>query len=89
MRGAGSISGGNEPLYVIDGFSLSNNSSNTGNGTFTTGNPLDNINPSDIESIDLLKDAAAAAIYGSRASNGVVLITTKRGRTVSIRPCTI
>lgn len=81
VRGAGSISGGNEPLYVIDGFPLSTNSSNTGNGTFTTGNPLDNINPNDIESIDVLKDAAAAAIYGSRASNGVVLITTKRGRT--------
>jgi len=81
VRGVGSISGGNEPLYVIDGFPLSTNSSNTGNGTFTTGNPLDNINPNDIESIDVLKDAAAAAIYGSRASNGVVLITTKRGRT--------
>lgn len=81
VRGSGSISGGNEPLYVIDGFPLSTNSSNTGNGTFTTGNPLDNINPNDIESIDVLKDAAAAAIYGSRASNGVVLITTKRGRT--------
>lgn len=81
VRGSGSISGGNEPLYVIDGFPLSVNSSNTGNGTFTTGNPLDNINPNDIESIDVLKDAAAAAIYGSRASNGVVLITTKRGRT--------
>jgi TonB-linked SusC/RagA family outer membrane protein len=81
VRGVGSISGGNEPLYVIDGFPLATNSSNTGNGTFTTGNPLDNINPNDIESIDVLKDAAAAAIYGSRASNGVVLITTKRGRT--------
>lgn len=81
VRGSGSISGGNEPLYVIDGFPLSVNSSNTGNGTFTTGNPLDNINPNDIESIEVLKDAAAAAIYGSRASNGVVLITTKRGQT--------
>ena len=81
VRGSGSISGGNEPLYVIDGFPLSVNSSNTGNGSFTTGNPLDNINPNDIESIEVLKDAAAAAIYGSRASNGVVLITTKRGQT--------
>jgi TonB-linked SusC/RagA family outer membrane protein len=81
VRGSGSISGGNEPLYVIDGFPLTLNSSNTGNGTFSTGNPLDNINPSDIESIEVLKDAAAAAIYGSRASNGVVLITTKRGAT--------
>jgi len=81
VRGTGSISGGNEPLYVIDGFPLSVNSSNTGNGSFTTGNPLDNINPNDIESIEVLKDAAAAAIYGSRASNGVVLITTRRGHT--------
>lgn len=80
VRGSGSISGGNEPLYVIDGFPLSVNASNTSNGTFSTGNPLDNINPNDIESIEVLKDAAAAAIYGSRASNGVVLITTKRGR---------
>ncbi|MDP4261241.1 MAG: TonB-dependent receptor [Bacteroidota bacterium] len=81
IRGSGSISGGNEPLYVIDGFPLSANSSNTTNGTFTTGNPLDNINPNDIDHIEVLKDAAAAAIYGSRASNGVVLITTKRGQT--------
>ncbi|MFT3936441.1 MAG: TonB-dependent receptor [Chitinophagaceae bacterium] len=80
VRGSGSISGGNEPLYVIDGFPLTPNSSNTGNGSFSTGNPLDNINPNDIESIEVLKDAAAAAIYGSRASNGVVLITTKRGQ---------
>ena len=80
VRGSGSISAGNEPLYVLDGFPLALNSSNTGNGTFTTGNPLDNINPNDIESIEVLKDAAAAAIYGSRASNGVVLITTKHGQ---------
>lgn len=81
VRGSGSISGGNEPLYVIDGFPLTPNSSNTSNGSFSTGNPLDNINPNDIESVQVLKDAAAAAIYGSRASNGVVLITTKRGQT--------
>lgn len=80
IRGSGSISGGNEPLYVIDGFPLSVNSSNTANGSFTTGNPLDNINPNDIERVEILKDAAAAAIYGSRASNGVVLITTKHGQ---------
>jgi TonB-linked SusC/RagA family outer membrane protein len=80
IRGSGSISGGNEPLYVIDGFPLTVNSSNTGNGSFTTGNPLDNINPNDIESIEVLKDASAAAIYGSRAANGVVMITTRHGR---------
>ncbi|HWI92658.1 MAG TPA: TonB-dependent receptor [Flavisolibacter sp.] len=81
VRGTSSISGGNEPLYVIDGFPLSTNSSNVSNGNFGTGNPLDNINPNDIESIEVLKDAAAAAIYGSRAANGVVIITTKHGQT--------
>jgi len=85
IRGSGSISGGNEPLYVIDGFPLSVNSSNVTNGNFSTGNPLDNINPNDIERIEVLKDAAAAAIYGSRASNGVVIITTKRGSTGKVK----
>ncbi len=85
VRGSGSISAGNEPLYVIDGFPLSNNSTNTANGSFSGGNPLDNINPNDIESIEVLKDAAAAAIYGSRASNGVVIITTKRGQSGKTR----
>ncbi len=80
VRGTGSISAGNEPLYVIDGFPLSTSSTNAA-GNYATGNPLDNINPNDIESIQVLKDAAAAAIYGSRASNGVILITTKRGKT--------
>ena len=79
VRGTGSLSAGNEPLYVIDGFPLDNVSSNSA-GRFGAGNPLDNINPNDIESIEVLKDAAAAAIYGSRAANGVVLITTKKGR---------
>lgn len=81
VRGSASISAGTEPLYVIDGFPLTPNSSNVGNGSFSNGNPLDNINPADIESVEVLKDAASAAIYGSRASNGVVLITTKRGKT--------
>jgi len=80
VRGTGSISAGNEPLYVLDGFPLASASPN-GSGNFSTGNPLDNINPNDIESIQVLKDASAAAIYGSRAANGVVLITTKRGKT--------
>lgn len=79
VRGTGSITAGNEPLYVIDGFPLGTASPNAA-GNFATGNPLDNINPNDIESIQVLKDAAAAAIYGSRAANGVVLITTKRGQ---------
>lgn len=79
VRGSGSITAGNEPLYVIDGFPLATAAPNTA-GSYSTGNPLDNLNPNDIESIQVLKDAASAAIYGSRAANGVVLITTKRGK---------
>ncbi|MFL9484039.1 SusC/RagA family TonB-linked outer membrane protein [Chitinophagaceae bacterium LWZ2-11] len=78
VRGAGSITAGKEPLYVIDGFPLDVVSQNSAGGF--TANPLNNINPNDIESLQVLKDAAAAAIYGSRAANGVVLITTKRGQ---------
>ncbi|RDV17250.1 TonB-dependent receptor [Pontibacter diazotrophicus] len=79
VRGTGSINASNEPLYVIDGFPLDVATQNSGGG-FSTGNPLDNINPNDIESIQVLKDASAAAIYGSRGANGVVIITTKSGR---------
>jgi TonB-linked SusC/RagA family outer membrane protein len=79
VRGSGSISANTEPLYVLDGFPLGQSSAD-GTGNFSGGNALDNINPEDIESIEVLKDAAAAAIYGSRASNGVVLVTTKRGK---------
>lgn len=79
VRGNGSITAGNEPLYVIDGFPVASAAPN-GSGNFATGNPLDNINPNDIESIQVLKDAAAASIYGSRAANGVVLVTTKKGK---------
>ncbi len=79
VRGTGSITANNQPLYVVDGFPLEVSEQNA-NGGFDTGNPLDNINPNDIASIEVLKDAAAAAIYGSRASNGVVLITTKKGK---------
>jgi len=71
IRGIGSISGGNEPLFVIDGYPVTNSG---------IGNPLNTINPNDIESIDVLKDASSTAIYGSRGSNGVVMITTKRGK---------
>jgi len=77
VRGAGSISAGTEPLYVVDGFPLDVASLNSAGGY--TANPLNNLNPDDIENIQVLKDAAAAAIYGSRAANGVVLITTKKG----------
>lgn len=80
IRGTGSISAGNEPLYVIDGFPIHTEGSSS-SGAFSNGSPLDNMNPNDIASIEILKDAASAAIYGSRAANGVVLITTKRGKT--------
>jgi len=79
IRGTGSISAGNEPLYVIDGFPIHTEGSSSSGG-FANGSPLDNMNPNDIASVEILKDAAAAAIYGSRASNGVVIITTKRGK---------
>lgn len=77
IRGASSVTAGNEPLYVIDGIPIIN-SDLSNNGAQT--NPMADINTNDIESIEILKDASSAAIYGSRASNGVVLITTKRGR---------
>ncbi len=80
VRGSASIGAGNEPLYVIDGLPINTGSySNIGVGNQQT-NALSDLNPNDIESMEILKDAAAAAIYGSRGSNGVVLITTKRGR---------
>lgn len=82
VRGGNSISFGNDPLYVIDGFIVYNNNSyvNTGASNGVGVNALTTINPSDIESIEILKDASATAIYGSRGANGVVIISTKRGR---------
>ncbi len=76
IRGVGSISAGSDPLYVVDGVQLNT----TNNSTFTSSNPLAFLNPNDIENIEILKDAAAASIYGSQAANGVVLVTTKRGK---------
>jgi TonB-dependent starch-binding outer membrane protein SusC len=81
IRGGSSITGGNEPLYVVDGFPLTPSSSAAGITTGAEVNPLSTINPNDIESIDILKDASATAIYGSRGANGVVIITTKKGKT--------
>ncbi len=76
VRGVSSITSGTEPLYVVDGVPVQ-----TGNVSYTGSiNPLADINPADILSMDVLKDAAAAAMYGSRAANGVVLITTKKGQ---------
>jgi TonB-linked SusC/RagA family outer membrane protein len=85
VRGATSINAGTTPLYVIDGVPLEDDT-NSGDGTnggslqYSNHNPMNNINPNDIESIEVLKDAASAAIYGSRGANGVVLITTKQGK---------
>ena len=81
IRGSSSISAGNEPLYVIDGMLvLSNNSDIDAGGTYGAPmNALATLNPSDIESIQVLKDASATALYGSRGANGVVLVTTKKG----------
>ncbi|WP_242478852.1 MULTISPECIES: SusC/RagA family TonB-linked outer membrane protein [Hymenobacter] len=78
VRGSSSITASNQPLYVIDGIPVT--SQDVGSASGEPLNPLADINPSDIESITILKDAASSAIYGSRASNGVVLVTTKRGR---------
>ena len=77
IRGISSINAGNEPLYVVDGVAVM-----TGDQSYfmNTSNAIASINPSDIESITVLKDAAAASIYGSRAANGVILITTKSGK---------
>jgi TonB-dependent starch-binding outer membrane protein SusC len=77
IRGSSSVTADNQPLYVIDGIPVTTTDL-SGNDAPT--NPLADLNFNDVESIEILKDASAAAIYGSRASNGVVLITTKRGR---------
>jgi len=73
IRGGASLNASNDPLIVIDGVPLS------GNNIYGTSNPLSLVNPNDIESFTILKDAASTAIYGSRASNGVIIITTKKG----------
>ena len=81
IRGIGSMNAGNEPLYVVDGVPVS--SGNTGQMSgelYSTNNIMNTLNPEDIESISVLKDAAASSLYGSRAANGVILITTKKGQ---------
>lgn len=81
IRGSNSINSGSEPLYVIDGFPIYPDNSAYGvGGDRRPSNIMSTINPNDIESIEILKDASATSIYGSRGSNGVVLITTKRGK---------
>lgn len=81
IRGNGSMNASNEPLYVVDGVPVvSGNIGQMSDYTYSTNNVMNSLNPEDIESISVLKDAAASSLYGSRAANGVVLITTKRGR---------
>jgi TonB-dependent starch-binding outer membrane protein SusC len=81
VRGANSLISGSEPLYVIDGLPIyPDNSSFSAGGDRQAKNALASLNPNDIESIEVLKDASATSVYGSRGANGVVLITTKRGK---------
>jgi len=79
VRGATSINASNDPLYIIDGVFINNTSLQTVNTGGRATSPIADINPADIENIEVLKDASATAIYGARGANGVVLITTKRG----------
>ncbi|WP_452221344.1 SusC/RagA family TonB-linked outer membrane protein [Lacinutrix salivirga] len=83
IRGLGSVNGNIEPLYIVDGVPINANStSDLGSGGLDSGNrdPLSNINAADIESVTILKDASSTSIYGARAANGVILITTKSGK---------
>lgn len=83
IRGGNSITGGNEPLYVIDGFIVYNDPATTrtkASGSDATLDPMSFLNPADIESIEVLKDVSATAIYGTRGANGVIMITTKKGK---------
>lgn len=80
IRGVASISAAGDPLYIVDGIPISQNYFVNGNNGGFNNNPLATLNPEDIESIEILKDAAATSIYGSRGSNGVILISTKRAK---------
>ncbi|MCR9229145.1 MAG: TonB-dependent receptor [Flavobacteriaceae bacterium] len=90
IRGTGSINAGSSPLYVIDGVPIDNSPAISGNGaqistTRTPRNPISFLNPEDIATIDVLKDASATAIYGSRGANGVIMITTKKGKSGDLK----
>lgn len=83
LRGNKSITGNNQPLYVIDGIPMNNSANGSGNSLFSAqdfGDAISNLNQEDIENIEILKGASAAALYGSQAANGVILVTTKKGR---------
>ena len=85
IRGSNSITGNNQPLFVVDGVPVSNANDHAGssNGAFDFGSAINDISPEDIETMSVLKGPNAAALYGSRAANGVILITTKKGRNVN------
>lgn len=88
IRGANSINANNEPLYVIDGLPIDNSPVTPGSPVVNETarrNPLNALNPNDIESVEILKDASATAIYGSRGANGVILVTTKKGASGKLR----
>ncbi len=91
VRGATSLNGANKPLWVIDGVvledivNISNDQLTSGDPTTLLGSPVAGLNPNDIESFDILKDASAAALYGARAMNGVIVITTKKGKSGKAR----
>ena len=80
IRGMGSINAGNDPLYVIDGVPVFTGNASSTSYASSGNSVLASINPNDIENITVIKDAAAASLYGSRAANGVIIITTKRGK---------
>ncbi|MGK7396982.1 MAG: SusC/RagA family TonB-linked outer membrane protein [Candidatus Cyclobacteriaceae bacterium M3_2C_046] len=85
IRGANSVTGNNQPLFVVDGIPMDNSNINSidaarGGGGIDWGSPAQDINPDDVENISILKGPQAAALYGSRASNGVIMITTKKGK---------
>jgi TonB-linked SusC/RagA family outer membrane protein len=87
IRGAASINASNAPLFVVDGFPISDFTPNGSGNVYDSGtqNVLNSFNPNDIESIEVLKDASSTSIYGARAANGVVLITTKKGKTGKVQ----
>ncbi|MCE5180041.1 MAG: TonB-dependent receptor [Porphyromonadaceae bacterium] len=85
IRGTSSVMGTNEPLYVIDGIPVINGGASSGAMNTPPLNPMALMNPNDVESIEVLKDASATAIYGARGANGVILVTTKRGNKGKIR----
>ena len=80
IRGVNSITGGTQPLFVIDGVPMPTQQI-TNEDTETVNNPLLGLNPNDIESMEILKDAAAAAIYGAKGANGVIIVTSRTGKT--------